>query len=1163
MFTHNKQSQSPPTLSTMKKTSTSTVLTKFNALLLLILLTCFTSLSVGAKSHNAESKTSSNPKSHTTVLEVTKDSLQAKIESVNNRKGLEEELKTKVLSIYQTAQDNLNNIENYKARNANFSQSTKLSSDALKKYLKDIEQILSRVSKQNEVDLSKLSTEELAQREILEKSKISALDEQLKTTENELILQESRPALIREEIVVAKQDLDLTQKKIEQPTNKSLSKLEAEANLVFLKTQVDARSAELKMLEIEALSNPARVELLKAQYKLLDLQKNELTPIITAIDGLLTNRREQDAKNIQAALAAAEKELEGKHPLIQNLTRENIQYTRDLQAVNLKIESYTVQKTKVDADSAEINAQFKSADKRINLAAISPELGKILRDQRRNLDSLAQSSQESENIQKETAFASLEAYKSEDKLKKISELDSYIKVLVEEQVDAKLPNDERLLIQAEARALLSNQKELLNKLGIDYTNLIRILGDFDFSKQQLSSLAEKFSTYLDENLLWVKSSDPVNLDTPINLFYSVQWFLSPLNWLHFIKDIGHLLIEKPVTFILGILLFFGFQVAKAWAQIQLNLIAANFKKKYSEHFVYTLQALAFSLLTVLPYAFLCGFMGWLLTKDSHLDDFSHSLGSGLKSTAITLLFLNYFYLLFEDNGIIRRHFMWHKSQCQLLRKQLHWVRYLAISTTFIVTTTVASNTTLSSDNLGRLAYIVSMIAIAIFWGRILNPKTGLVHNYLEQHKFTLLNQLRYVWFAAIYIIPAIMIGFAIAGYYLSALQLQGQLISSMRLIFSAIIIHQIVVRWLTLINHQLALSNAEEQRKAELTTERPNTAASEDPILPNTESIIDIPKINAQTTRLLNVFISLSLVVGFWMIWKNLLPAFSFLDDIVLWQHLVTHEDQKVYEPITLSNLLIAFLYLFIAVVSVINLSGVMEIVVFRRLEIEAGTRYAFNQLANYLLITVGFISISNELGGSWTQVQWLVAALSVGLGFGLQEIFANLVSGIILLFERPIRVSDTVTIGSITGKVSRIQMRATTLIDWDQKEHIVPNKNFITNQLVNWTLSDTITRLEIIINIAYGSDLELANQVMFDCVMATPQILREPAPSVLIVGFGDSSVVYSVRIYVDEMSNRLPVTHELFINIEKALRAHNIEMPYPQRDIHIKSLPKEFNYQP
>ena len=279
----------------------------------------------------------------------------------------------------------------------------------------------------------------------------------------------------------------------------------------------------------------------------------------------------------------------------------------------------------------------------------------------------------------------------------------------------------------------------------------------------------------------------------------------------------------------------------------------------------------------------------------------------------------------------------------------------------------------------------------------------------------------------------------------------------------------------------------------------------------------------------------------------------------MLWQHLVVQDEQKIYAPVTLTHLLLAGIYLFIAIVSVRNLSGAMEILVFRRLEIMAGTRYAFNQLANYSIITIAVITITNKLGGSWSELQWLIAALGVGLGFGLQEIFANLVSGIIILFERPIRVNDTVTIGSITGKVSRIQMRATTLIDWDQKEHIVPNKNFITNQLVNWTLSDTITRLEILINVAYGTDLELAHKIMSDCVANTPEIIKEPAPSVIITSFGDNAVVFSIRIFVDEMSNRIPATHNLFINIEKALREHNIQMPYPQRDIHIKSLPKEF----
>jgi potassium efflux system protein len=394
---------------------------------------------------------------------------------------------------------------------------------------------------------------------------------------------------------------------------------------------------------------------------------------------------------------------------------------------------------------------------------------------------------------------------------------------------------------------------------------------------------------------------------------------------------------------------------------------------------------------------------------------------------------------------------------------------------------------------------------------------------------------------------------------LSALELQVQLISSMRLIFLMVLIHEMVIRWLTLINRQLAIKNARQKRKAAFLTEKQPATGGEDPVLPIDEELIDIPKINAQTIRLLNVFISLSLIIGFWIIWKNILPAFSFLDRIALWQHLVTIDNQESYQPVTLTNLMLAGLYFFIAVVSVRNFSGVMELLVFRRLAIDAGGRYAVNQLAKYTLVAIGFISIANELGGNWSQVQWLVAALSVGLGFGLQEIFANLVSGIILLFERPIRVSDTVTIGTVTGKVSRIQMRATTLIDWDQKEHVVPNKTFITSQLVNWTLTDTITRVEITLGIAYGSDVERAHKVLLDTVLSTPLILTDPAPSVFIVGFGENSLTFSIRIYVSELANRLPVTHDLYMRLEKALREHKIEIPFPQRDIHIRSVAQEF----
>jgi potassium-dependent mechanosensitive channel len=1121
------------------------------------LLLLFLTLFLGSTELSAKSAVSDTEQKKTT-LEITKDTLQTKIEAINTRQGLDETQKSKMLSIYQSAQDNLNNSEKFKARISDFNQTVKQAPEKTKKLQKEIEQTLLKASKQKPEDFNRIPTEELDQRLIIEKGKISSLGEQLKKLENELVLQQARPQHIREETITAKQELEAAQKKLEAPADKAGSNLEVEAREVNLKTLADTRMAELKMLDIEAISNPARVELLKTEFRLLDIQKNALIPVITAIENLITERRQQEARNVQEALSQAEKELSGKHPLIQVLTRENIQYNRDLQAITAKTESYAEQKNKVEAQTTEIDNDFKSAEKKISLAGLSPALGKILREQRRNLATQDQFTRQSETIENETASTSLEQFKIEDRQKQLNDIDANLQKLMELQIDHKLPLEQRMMIQAELRVLLNNQKEMLNKLAMTYTTYLRTLGDFDFARQQMAGQANKFAAYLDENLLWVKSSEPVNPGYIAGLFYSTKWLLSPLNWVTLIKDALRLAIQNPFLIFFGILSLVLLLLYKKWAKQQLTAISVNVEKIYTDSFNYTLQAIAYTLIVVLPIPLFSYFLGWFLSSNIHVADFTRAIGEGLKSASIPLLFLQFFYRLFAEEGIARKHFQWQKNNASLLRKQIAWLRFVAVLTVFMITSTGASKTSMHGDNLGRLALIISMIAMSVFWGRLLNPNSGLIQGTIKSNPEGWITKLRYIWYPTVICIPVVIIGFAVAGYYLSALELQVQLIASMRLIFLVVIIHELVIRWLTLVNRQLAIKNARQKRKAALFTEKQTAAGGEDPVLPIDEQLIDIPKINAQTIRLLNVFISLSLIVGFWVIWKNILPAFSFLERIVLWQHLVTNGNLESTQPVTLINLMLAGLYFFIAVVSVRNFSGVMELLVFRRFAIEAGGRYAVNQLAKYTLLAIGFISIANELGGRWSQVQWLVAALSVGLGFGLQEIFANMVSGIILLFERPIRVSDTVSIGTVTGKVSRIQIRATTLLDMDQKEHIVPNKTFITSQVVNWSLTDPITRIVIPVGIAYGSDVELAHKVMLDTVLSTPLILTDPAPSVFIVGFGDNSLDFSIRIFVSELSHRLPVSHDLYMRLEKALREHKIKIPFPQRDIHIRSVTQE-----
>ncbi|MGR9035695.1 MAG: mechanosensitive ion channel domain-containing protein [Gammaproteobacteria bacterium] len=733
-----------------------------------------------------------------------------------------------------------------------------------------------------------------------------------------------------------------------------------------------------------------------------------------------------------------------------------------------------------------------------------------------------------------------------------------------------MPESQRMMIQAELRVLLNNQKDLLTKLSAAYSTYLRTLGDFDFARQQMIGQARKYAGYLDKRLLWVPSSEPINRSYLSELYHAMQWLVNPNNWKGVVEDSLHAVWENFFLSVIAFLCLSVMRFYRNWVKQRLAEISTKVERIFTDNFYYTLQALVYTLILVLSLPFLIYFLGRFLITDFHVTDFSRAVGEGLKAASIPMLILQFFYRLFAPTGIAVRHFQWQKNNAALLRHQFAWIRFIVVPAIFAIYCTGASKVSIYGDSLGRLSHIIIMIMLSQFFAWVLRPETGLLKNHMRTYPNGWVNRLRYVWYPAAITIPLIIMGFAVAGYYLSALELQQQLIETLRLIFFLIIIHELVIRWLTLVNRQLALKNARQKRKAAIqATEKTAEDGSDEPMLPVDEQLIDIPKINAQTINLLNVFMGFGVIVGFWVIWKNILPAFSFLEDIVLWMHMVKVENQEVMQPITLANLFFAAFYAFITVVSVLNLSGVMELLLFRRLSIETGVRYAVNQLAKYFLITIGFLFVANELGGSWSEVQWLVAALGVGLGFGLQEIFANMVSGIILLFERPIRIGDTVTIGDVTGKVSRIQMRATTLIDWDQKELIVPNKTFITNQLINWSLSDAITRVVVPVGIAYGSDVELAHRIMLETVKSTPLVLADPAPSVLFLGFGDSSLNFSIRIFVSELSNRLPVTHSLHVMLEKALRENNISIPFPQRDIHVypassgnsKNAPKAENH--
>ena len=236
------------------------------------------------------------------------------------------------------------------------------------------------------------------------------------------------------------------------------------------------------------------------------------------------------------------------------------------------------------------------------------------------------------------------------------------------------------------------------------------------------------------------------------------------------------------------------------------------------------------------------------------------------------------------------------------------------------------------------------------------------------------------------------------------------------------------------------------------------------------------------------------------------------------------------------------------------SLPGIYEFTLFPRLRIEEGLKYAILTISRYSIFAIGVIMAMSQIHLDLGRLGWLMAAIGVGLGFGLQEIVSNFVSGIILLVERPIQVGDLVTIGAMSGTVKRINIRATTILNFDRQEVVVPNRSLITQDVTNWTRGDTTTRLVVPIGAAYGSNVDQVTEVLNRIAQDDPDILDDPAPSVIFMQHGESSLDFNLRVFILSPTMRMAVLDRLNKAINREFARLGIEIPFPQRDLNVKS---------
>ena len=268
-------------------------------------------------------------------------------------------------------------------------------------------------------------------------------------------------------------------------------------------------------------------------------------------------------------------------------------------------------------------------------------------------------------------------------------------------------------------------------------------------------------------------------------------------------------------------------------------------------------------------------------------------------------------------------------------------------------------------------------------------------------------------------------------------------------------------------------------------------------------------------------------------------------------EHPLVYVNQK---PLTIMSFLLGIIILLIFVFVSKGLRKILKKRVFEKYQLDEGIQLVILKLTHYFLVGLGVIIAVQSIGLNLTSLAVVFGLLSVGIGFGLQNVASNFVSGLIILFERPIKIGDRITIGDVWGDVLNISLRATLIRTTDNIAIIVPNSEFISSQVINWSHGDPKVRIHIPVGVAYGSDVPLVTKSLLEVAKNHPEVMDDPAPRVWFTEFGDSSLNFELLAWTVDPKRRPDIISDLNKGIDEIFRKNNVVIPFPQRDLHVRS---------
>ncbi len=882
-----------------------------------------------------------------------------------------------------------------------------------------------------------------------------------------------------------------------------------------------ALNAEQKAQESRLASQPARYNVLRAEQAQFTLRIDQLSTEIRAIESRLTETQLEDSDSDSDVIGIEENS--PIYKLAQNLVAERVSLRQQRVALVENLSNITAQDEQMQQRIRRIEERKATVSRVVEFASDSDILGNILLVHWREIESYRMKSPV-RFISNAIGDTIIKRIGHEETVAELTSVKSYITSLLEEAgLDSTLITDTE---QSTVISLLQSIRSELSKtikLQSDYLEMLRKhLRNY----AQFSALLKEYQTFVGSRILWVPSHSPI---------YKADFQNVPKEIKDLYASFTSLELNKfPTATFFGLLIaIIIFLARKRFKELMLKL-NENIGATKKDSIVSTLAALGLIVARALPIPLVLWSLSGLFISDQ--ASVSQILSSRLQAIAMLVFLLLIIRIICEENGVGSKHFNWYRKTCNAAITEINWwllwwTPIVAAGSVFFLLQVELYGTVL--DQMLSLVLIL-LIGLHIIWPWMASKeKWSGIFAIFKKHRIKCLFLL---------LVVVALFGFS-TGYVYTARTLIESIINTSWLALLLVLGYNVLKRWLLI-----------SQRKIRVAEYMDKMSKEKDDEQHDEEDRAALVEISRDSSELLKVVIIAIGVLMLWHLWKPLLPALNALQRVILWTTTTIVNGESVVSSFTLNSVIIALLIAAATIYTASKLPALIELILRQRAGISASVGYTISTLLNYVIIGAGFIIVLSTLGLNWSKLQWLVAALGVGIGFGLQEIVANFISGLIILFERPIRVGDVVTTGNHEGTVARIRIRATTIIDWDGKELLVPNKEFITGRVLNWTLSTSSTRVVINVGIAYGSDIAKALEILKEIVHDHPRVIADPVPSIIFKEFGDDALILAARAFIDSMENRLGVISELNQTVYKRFEEAGIVIAFPQRDIHFDS---------